>query len=181
MPVIRVDGAAYIWIALGLLILPFSWLMGALVAAVIHELFHFLLARLMKVPISALSVGVGGMVMEMEPMSPGREFVIAAAGPLGSFLLCMMLRIFPEAAVCGMVQGAFNLLPFFPLDGGRMLYCLAGEWGIRIETIFILGFLIMAVVLGIRYGIYPVLFGILVTAKVIQRKIPCKESNLAVQ
>ena len=178
---IRVDGTACIWLALAFLCLPFSWLMGALFAALFHEGCHFLMANILKVHISNISIGIGGMVMEMESMPPGKEFAVAIAGPVGSFLLLSLLRLFPELAICGLVQGEFNLLPIFPLDGGRLLYCTLDKWAVYVEIIFIFILLGVASVFAIGYGIYPFLFVILITTKAIQRKFPCKESNLAVQ
>lgn len=178
---IRIDGYAYIWLALGILCLPFSWLIAAVLAALCHEGCHFFAAKILKVHISNIFIGTGGMVMEMEPMPPGKEFAVAIAGPLGSFSLCLMLHIFPELAICGLIQGGFNLLPIFPLDGGRLLNCTLGKWAVYVEIIFIFILLGIASVFAISYGIYPFLFVILITVKAIQRKFPCKESNLAVQ
>lgn len=178
---IRIDGYAYIWMALGILCLPFSWLIAAVLAALCHEGCHFFAAKILNVHISNISIGIGGMVMEMEPMPRGKEFAVALAGPLGSFLLCLMLRVFPELAICGLVQGGFNLLPIFPLDGGRLMYCILGKWAVFVENLFVCALLLMSVLLENGYGIYPFLFVLLITAKAIQRKFPCKELNLAVQ
>lgn len=181
MPSIRVNGVVYIWLALGFLILPFSWLIGAVIAAVFHEFCHYSMAKLLKVPISGISVGLGGMVMTLEPMGAGKEFAVAAAGPGGSLLLGALMRVYPELAICGLVQGIFNLLPVFPLDGGRLVHCVAGKWSSLMEICAITAILLVGFVCGLRYGIYPLLFAILVTAKAIKRKFPCKAVKLAVQ
>ena len=59
--------------------------------------------------------------MELGCLSPVRELLAAAAGPVGSLSLMLMGRLFPRLALCGLVQGLFNLLPIYPLDGGRIL------------------------------------------------------------
>ena len=57
-------------------------------------------------------------------MSPGRELICILAGPAASLLLLCLARIFPRVAICGLIQGCYNLLPIAPLDGGRALHCL---------------------------------------------------------
>ena len=67
-------------------------------------------------------------------MTAGGELLCALAGPFGSLLLALLLRHVPELAICGLIQGVYNLLPLYPLDGGRALRCLfsfAGEKGER--------------------------------------------------
>ena len=55
-------------------------------------------------------------------LPPGAEALCALAGPTAN-LLCagLFLRILPEFAGVSLALGAFNLLPIFPLDGGRLL------------------------------------------------------------
>ena len=178
---IRVDGSVYIWLALGLFVLPLSWQMAAILAAFVHEMCHYLAARIWKVRIRGIRIGIGGMLMYTEPMPAEKEFVVAMAGPAGSLLLGLWMRQFPELALCGMIQGAYNLIPVFPLDGGRMLRCLMGKWSEPIETGVLIVVFIFGAIMGIRYGIFPFLLAVLVTGKTIRRKFPCKPSKQAVQ
>lgn len=57
-------------------------------------------------------------------MSPGRELLCVLAGPAVSFSLLALARFFPRIAICGLVQGIYNLLPIYPLDGGKALRCM---------------------------------------------------------
>ncbi len=114
---------------------------------VIHELSHSLVARTggMKVKKVTLFLFGGVAQMEDEPASPMREFVMAAAGPLASFALAAIFYLgYVVSAASGVSDvlwaplqylalinfgvGVFNLLPGFPLDGGRVLRSLL--WGL---------------------------------------------------
>lgn len=186
VPRFRVDFPVYIFLALGLLILPISWLMGAILAAGFHELCHFLVAKGLGYSCLEFHIGAGGMVMHVQHMTPREELLISASGPLGSFALVLLIRLYPQLAMCALVQGLFNLLPIYPLDGGRILACLFPEREAvckRIEVCTILGILIAGFILSLRpaFGIYPVFLAILVTGKAIIRKFPCKAAKLGVQ
>ena len=115
-------GFCILWAFL-LLVLPLGMIFAAGAAAVFHELCHALAIRLSGGRITRLTIGAGGMVMETAPMTPGWEICCALAGPLGSFILVLLYPLFPLLAFCALVQGCFNLLPIFPLDGGRALRC----------------------------------------------------------
>ena len=133
---------------------PRYWGMGGVAAlllfasVLLHELGHSLVALRYRIPISQITLFIFGGVAQMrkEPPHPRAEFLIAIAGPIVSFLLagfCMGLVALLEwlpagtsvqgltalGALLGMVNtqlGLFNLLPGFPLDGGRALR--AGLW-----------------------------------------------------
>ncbi|MBS3957270.1 MAG: site-2 protease family protein, partial [Clostridiales bacterium] len=113
---------------------------------VIHELSHSLVARTGGIKVRKVTLFMFGGVaeMEQEPSSPGRELVMALAGPFASFVLAAMFFMGYVTAVSLGVSnvawaplqylsfinfwvGVFNLLPGFPLDGGRVLRALL--WG----------------------------------------------------
>ena len=177
--------------ALALLILPLSFLVSFLLAATVHELCHYLMLHCLDVEIYKITIGPFGASMETESMDPGREVLCALAGPAGSFLLVSAYRVFPEIAICAMVQGGFNLLPIYPMDGGRVL---AGSLevlkvpGRNIILYWIRWFTGAAIGMMCLYGFlrwdlgYGVLFwGLVVVSRTLPRKTPCKESRFGVQ
>jgi len=117
-----------------------------------HELAHALVARRFGIPVRTISLFLlGGMAhITRESPSPRAEFLIAVVGPVSSLVigvLGLMLSVPlqsvapPVAALCfwlAMVNiplGIFNLVPAYPLDGGRVLRAIlwyAGQdlrWG----------------------------------------------------
>lgn len=121
---IRIDYGFYIFAAALLLIIPIRWILAAFLAALVHELGHYLAVRLLGGEVAGGEMTWRGARMEVFPMSPGRELVCILAGPAASLLLLCLARIFPRVAICGLIQGCYNLLPIAPLDGGRALHCL---------------------------------------------------------
>ena len=114
--------------------------MGLFVSIVLHELGHSIVARRYGIPIKGVTLFIFGGVSEMEeePPTAKSEFVMAVAGPLVSFLIALIiypmyissLKLAWPVQLTGVLfyvswinalLGAFNLIPAFPLDGGRLL------------------------------------------------------------
>ncbi len=104
-----------------ILALPLAWLFAAAISIVIHELCHYAALRLCGAQVYRLRVCATGLEMETSPISPGQEAVCALAGPLGGLLLLLACRHFPRIALCALFHSCCNLLPVYPLDGGRAL------------------------------------------------------------
>ncbi len=125
------------------------WFMGAATAVlffasiVVHELAHSWVAIRYKIAVHRITLFVFGGVSQIagEPPSASAEFLIAVVGPLTSFALAalffllepLLVNITPALAVAkylalinGML-GLFNLVPGFPLDGGRVFRAIV--WG----------------------------------------------------
>lgn len=133
------------------------WGMGAVAAlllflsVLLHELGHSYVAQRYRIPIGQITLFLFGGIAQMrkEPPSPKAEFLIAMAGPLVSFVLglcCLGLAVAAESlplpsggqgfvvlgGLLGIVNvqlGLFNLIPGFPLDGGRALRAGLWAWG----------------------------------------------------
>lgn len=107
------------------------------VSVFLHELSHAVVARRRGLRVSSITLHVFGGVsqLEDEPRSPGAEFWMAIVGPLTSFAIAIVAAVAASAvqsvpvpaailgylALVNAVIGAFNLVPGFPLDGGRVL------------------------------------------------------------
>lgn len=109
--------------ALLLLILPLHWLAAAVLAAGVHELCHLGAVYALGGRVLSFCIGPAGARMETDLQGRGRALLAALAGPAGSLLLLFLGRFLPHVAVCAAIQGLFNLLPLYPLDGGRVLRC----------------------------------------------------------
>ena len=122
-------------------------IVGALmifVSVLLHELAHSLVARRRGMTVNSITLFILGGVsnLEDEPKTPSTEFTMAIVGPGMSFVLALIffgLSYIPQditgpavallsyLALINLFLGAFNLIPGFPLDGGRVLRSII--WG----------------------------------------------------
>jgi Zn-dependent protease len=121
---------------------PLYWFMGAataillFVSVLLHELGHSVVALRFKVPVRSITLFIFGGVAQIggEPPSARAEFLIAIAGPLVSLALAVLFFVVQPAitgiqplwglakylAYINFSLVLFNLIPGFPLDGGRV-------------------------------------------------------------
>ncbi len=184
MPGWGAEPLVFLWGALLLLTVPLPWLLAAGLAMAVHEACHYAAIRLLGGQARGFRLGPRGALMETSALTPGRELLCALAGPGGSMALGLLLPVLPRTALCGILQGCYNLLPLFPLDGGRILRCLgtltgwerAAAWVERC-LLLLLCLLALAAALWLRLGLLPIL-GV---AALFLGKIPCKPGPLGVQ
>jgi Zn-dependent protease len=128
-----------------------DWLLGLVsalllfVSVLIHELSHSLVAIRRGLRVRGITLFILGGVSNIsgEPRAPADEFAIALVGPLTSLLLAAEFwglhqglgpaetpasAVSQYLAFVNLLLGVFNLLPGFPLDGGRVLRSIV--WGI---------------------------------------------------
>ena len=128
-----------------------QWLIGAIatilffVSVLIHELSHSVLAINRGIPVKGITLFIFGGISHIgrEARTPFVEFIIAGVGPLSSFILgaafyggyllfrdvsVHLAEISVTLAFINISLGLFNMLPGFPLDGGRVLRSMI--WGV---------------------------------------------------
>jgi Zn-dependent protease/predicted transcriptional regulator len=166
-----------------------AWLWGAAVitsvlffaSVLTHELSHSFVARRRGIPINSITLFIFGGVaqMEDEPHTPGDEFKMAIAGPLASIgigilfigILAGTHRVLPPLAnaalwylgAINIILAVFNLLPGFPLDGGRVFRSIV--WAVtrdlrkatRVASVTGQGFGWLFIILGLASLVVPVL------------------------
>ncbi len=168
------------------------WIKGTLAALLLfasvafHELSHSYIAKKYHIPITSITLFIFGGVAQMkgEPPHPRAEFRMAIAGPLSSFFLSGLFflvsvntgggpkALFSYLAQINFILGAFNLIPGFPMDGGRVLRSvlwsrtkdffyatqMASKFGQRIALFFLL-FGLFLIFTGSSGGLWLLLIG----------------------
>lgn len=147
--------------------------LGLFVSILAHELGHAVVARRFDLPMRGITLFIFGGVAEMtrEPPSAKAEFFVAIAGPIVSVVIaaaCYAAGVYgqpylpiPVAGVfwyLGMINAVvvvFNLIPAFPLDGGRVLRSILWHfrgslrWATRITSSIGSGFGLVLILLGV--------------------------------
>jgi Zn-dependent protease len=157
------------------------WLMGAIGALglfgsiIFHDLCHSIVARQYGMPMKGITLFIFGGVAEMkdEPPSPKAEFLMAIAGPISSVVLGLALYfvwrmgrgagwpvplngVIRYLAWLNLMLAGFNMVPAFPLDGGRVLRSILWavkknlRWATRIAS-----------QLGSWFGMFMIAVGVL--------------------
>lgn len=124
---IQVESGFFILSALYLLALPLGAANGMIVAAVIHEAAHLFICLLCRGKIQKIIFGVFGIQIQAVLLSRRCGIAATAAGPLVSLSLAVLYKSNPQVALWGVIQGVLNLLPVYPLDGGRLVRLLSCE------------------------------------------------------
>lgn len=161
------NASAYWWMGV-------AGALGLFGSLVFHELAHSIVARRYGMSIRSITLFIFGGVaqMEKEPPSPKAEFLMAIAGPVSSFGLsaaCYLmfeigyrvglpispLAVIAYLALANSILAVFNLVPAFPLDGGRVFRAALWSWkkDLRRATH-------SASLVGSFFGIFLVLLGI---------------------
>ena len=156
-----------------------------------HELMHSIVAQKYGLKVSEIELYLfgGASKIEEEPRTPKSEMIIAAVGPLTSIviggILLLIIFLFPigiypllyvpifYSGYSNILLGIFNLLPAFPMDGGRVLRAFlwsrrhdiisATKTASRIGSVFAYGLIgfgfIQMLLYGFLNGLWFVIIG----------------------
>ncbi len=155
------------------------WLMGTagalglFLSIIFHEFSHSFVAQRFGLPMKGITLFIFGGVAEMgdEPPGPKAEFLMSVVGPISSFLLAAVFHgisnigelqqwpievqgILSYLAFINVLLGAFNLLPAFPLDGGRILRSILWRtrrnlrWATRVASRIGAGFGLVLIIMA---------------------------------
>jgi Zn-dependent protease/predicted transcriptional regulator len=120
--------------------------LGLFASIVFHEFWHSVVARRYGLPMKGITLFIFGGMAEMddEPQRPGVEFAMAIAGPIASVVIGAFFYLLYSwgsdvwgvaatevlwyLAFINWVLAAFNMVPAFPLDGGRLLRSALWRW-----------------------------------------------------
>ena len=179
-------------LALMCMVVPLEWLLASVAAAAVHEAFHLLAVNLCGGTVYSVRIGGSGAVMDSALTEGWKELLCILAGPAGSFAVMLVSAWFPRTAVCALVQGVYNLLPVYPLDGGRAVRCVTSmlfreTTGRTIDSALEWMTVILVCVSGVAgtcvldLGYLPLLMAGIFSLKHLPGKIPCKDGRFRVQ
>jgi len=116
-----IDAWAFFVLSLYLLLLGPGWVGAILLSAAVHELGHLVALWYFDRPVLGFAIVPFGAKIETGPLFGKDGMICALAGPAAGGLVLLFFRWLPKTAVCALVQTLFNLLPVYPLDGGKAL------------------------------------------------------------
>ncbi len=176
--------------------------LGLFASIVLHELAHAVMAKSFGLPIGGITLFIFGGVAELrhEPKTPRSEFWVAIVGPVSSIVIAGMCfgagaaaesanlqplsKVLLFLALTNTVLALFNLVPAFPLDGGRILRSIiwwrtgnlrrstriAAAFGSAFAVVLVLSGLAQIVTGSAMSGTWQLLIGVFLAAAASQAR-----------
>lgn len=134
------------------------------IAVILHESAHILAIKLLRLKITKIDVRAFGMSVKVEGIEYipyTKEIIIAAAGPLAGLVTASLTLV---AAKCfgiyslsyfmgvNIVITAINLLPVYPLDGGRIVLCTLAKF-ITHRAAYTISYIVSILSVGALFGV----------------------------
>ncbi len=181
---LRLSPGLLLWAAAALLLFPLRWLLAWAAAVCIHELGHLIMLRLLHIPVHSLRVSGSGTRLQTAFSSRWQELLCAAAGPAAGLCMLPWIHLLPRVTLCSVFLALYNLLPVYPLDGGRCLRCLVGgRIGSIVQAVALAGLLVLGAYASffLQLGGLPLILSGVTVIRALGIKIPCKAAFQALQ
>lgn len=120
-PIIQIAPSTFVVLALSVFLLPLRWIVCWLIAVTAHEAGHLIVSRLCGASIQRISLTSAGAIMETDGLTPGKQLLSSAAGPVAGLFLLFFSRWIPLTSTLALIHSVFNLLPLRNLDGAVIL------------------------------------------------------------
>jgi Zn-dependent protease len=187
---VHVEGSFCIYLAIGLLVIPLPWLSAWIIAAAIHEAGHIAAVIFSGHRIEEIVIHCRGARIITDPLGKS-EWYCALAGPLSGLMLLLCMHACPKISICALLQSCYNLLPIYPLDGGRavkgILLCFLKEKTVRVVLRVIAGAVIAVLTVILHKWtcgkVYLILAFVMIAGimKTLITNTPCKAREKWVQ
>lgn len=129
---------------------------------IIHEFTHGVLGRILGLKVNSVHISITGLSIKFKDfnISKAKKIIILLAGPIINLLISVLIYLlFKEKyiffAMCNFILFTFNILPIYPLDGGKVLYEILKDKkrGKRILNLIEKSFAILLIVICIYFYI----------------------------
>lgn len=155
-----------IYIALSLILGRFTFVFGMFAIAIIHEFFHIFAAYIFHLKVNCISItpiGCYADINELENAPRIAQIIILIMGPLSFFFSSAIIKYLTQIDIISIYRYRelietnllimlFNLLPIFPLDGGRILKVIFSSLFSEKVSLRLKG--ISGIIFGISVAIY---------------------------
>ena len=143
-----------------ILVMCFAVLFGAdelmylLLFSALHELGHLAVLYTCKGRADSLTFSFYGLALKYSsPVSVLREFFVIIAGPVVNLILYLFFR-----DNINLILFAINIMPIYPLDGGRILKLFSERAAVVVSRIFLVFIVILSIYLIVEYKSFSLLF-----------------------
>ena len=142
-----------------ILVLSFAALLSAenllylLLFSALHELSHLLVLLICRGQADSLTFSFYGLALRYSsPISRFKEFFVIVAGPLVNLILYLILR-----DDINLILFALNILPIYPLDGGRLLMLYSFKISNAVSRLFLIVIIILSIYMIAYYKSFSLL------------------------
>lgn len=138
-----------------------------LISIFLHEIAHAITGKIFGIKTSSLSISFSGLSLKFEDfnISKTKRIIILIVGPIVNLLIALIAYFLYQEkyiffVICNLLLFAFNILPIYPLDGGKILYETISQKNTCevVQKFFCLVLVIACIYMYINYQTIQVMF-----------------------